>query len=360
MKILVTGAAGFIGSALALRLSKYGHDVCGIDNINGYYDPRLKIGRLKAAGITPSDEWGKVRVTPATGTYRDPVEIPDFPWHTPLRSATLPSLSFLRLDITDFDSLARLFDTEKFDVVINLAAQAGVRYSIENPLSYGKNNLLGFLNVLECSRRSAVPHFIYASSSSVYGADHKIPFSEDDRVDTPASLYAATKKSNELMAAAYTNLYGIPTVGLRFFTVYGPWGRPDMAPMLFSDAILSGKPIKVFNHGNLSRDFTFIDDIVEGISRVAESAPAAGARIYNIGRGEGVRLMDFIKLLEDNLGKKALLDMQPMQPGDVKDTWADTTNLKRDFGYTPSVSLAEGIESFAKWRLSYLPDSFIQ
>lgn len=351
MKILITGAAGFIGSALAYRLASEGNDIIAIDNINDYYDPRLKTGRLERLGITIDKNWHKKSVVPAAGYRKDPVLVADIPWLSPLQSYLFPNLKFIRLDICDFDSLMQLCHNNAFDVVVNMAAQAGVRYSIDAPLSYGQTNLMGFLNVLECCRQTHAGRLVFASSSSVYGNNCKTPFSESDRVDSPVSLYAATKKSNELMAAAYNSLYSLSTVGLRFFTVYGPWGRPDMAPMLFSDAILENKPIKVFNYGNLSRDFTYIDDIVEGMTRIVESSPSADARIYNIGRGHSERLKDFISLLERNLGKKAVLEMLPMQPGDVHDTWADTSRLRKDFGYTPTISLEEGIAAFARWRL---------
>lgn len=251
--------------------------------------------------------------------------------------------------------MERLFAEEKFDAVMNLAAQAGVRYSIENPMAYVESNLVGFVTLLECARRHPVRHFVYASSSSVYGGNTKTPFSEDDRVDNPVSLYAATKKSNELMANVYSKLYGVPTTGLRFFTVYGPWGRPDMAPMLFSDAIMSGKPIKVFNNGDLSRDFTYVEDIVAGVTRVIDSAPAGEipSEVYNIGCGHPMQLMDFIRTLEEALGRKAVMEMLPMQPGDVYTTYADTRKLEEQMGYRAKVELPEGVDRFAKWYLEY-------
>ena len=333
MKVLVTGAAGFIGFHLVQSLCRRGDTVVGIDNINDYYPVSLKYARLCESGIAEEEIVQGHRVA----------------------SRTMPNYSFLRLDITDLPSLERLFEEERFDAVVNLAAQAGVRYSIENPFAYIQSNVVGFINLLECCRRAKVAHLVYASSSSVYGGNTKTPFSESDRVDNQVSVYAATKKSNELMANVYAKLYGLPVTGLRFFTVYGPWGRPDMAPMLFTKAILSGKPIKVFNNGDLSRDFTYIDDIIEGVVRVLDSAPqgAIPAEVYNIGHGSPVPLMDFIHTLEDKLGRKAEMQMMPMQPGDVYTTYADTTALANRFGYEPSTSLDAGIESFVHWYKAY-------
>ena len=320
MKILVTGAAGFIGSKLACLLAQRGDEVVGIDNINDYYDIRLKQGRL--------EEFGR-----------------DF--------------RFVRMDLTDREGLNRLFADEHFDKVVNLAAQAGVRYSITNPYAYLDSNLVGFLNILECCRHHGVQYLVYASSSSVYGMNEKVPFSEDDKVDTPVSLYAATKKANEGMAHAYSKLYGLPTTGLRFFTVYGPWGRPDMAPMLFARAISRGEPIRVFNHGNLSRDFTYIDDIVNGTIGVIDRMPVAAdcpnevpAKVYNIGCSSPVRLMDFIQEIEQALGVEAKKEFLPMQAGDVYQTYADTTKLETEVGYKPSISLHEGITRFIEWYKS--------
>ena len=331
MKILVTGAAGFIGFHLVTRLAERGDEIVGIDSINDYYDVRLKYARLVASGIDEKDiEDEKI-----------------------VQSICYPSYRFVKMCLEDRQGLQQLFAKEQFDIVVNLAAQAGVRYSIDNPYAYIESNIVGFLNLLECVRHHSVKHFVYASSSSVYGGNAKTPFSEQDRVDNPVSLYAATKKSNELMANVYTRLYGIPSTGLRFFTVYGPWGRPDMAPMLFSKAILSGAPIKVFNHGNLLRDFTYIDDIIEGVLRVidkrAYDKEQPEARIYNIGAGHPVRLMDFISTLEEAFGKKAVLTMMPMQPGNVYMTYADTSLLEHDFGYKPIVSLQTGILKFVDW-----------
>lgn len=337
MKILVTGTAGFIGYHLAKRLLERGDEVVGIDSINDYYDIRLKYARLSETGIAESEiEYGKA-----------------------VQSTEYPAYRFIKLQLEDRDALQKLFAEEHFDAVMNLAAQAGVRYSLENPYAYIESNVVGFVNLLECARHNPVRHFVYASSSSVYGGNTKTPFSEDDRVDNPVSLYAATKKSNELMANVYSKLYGIPTTGLRFFTVYGPWGRPDMAPILFTKAIVAGEPIKVFNNGNLSRDFTYIDDIIEGVVRVIDKAPAATdehpvpAEVYNIGCGHPMQLMDFIRTLEKSLGKKAEMNMMPMQKGDVYTTYADTTKLERDFGYKPHVTLEEGIARFVEWYESY-------
>ena len=262
---------------------------------------------------------------------------------------------FVRMDITDKESIHNLFKEEQFDAVMNLAAQAGVRYSIENPYAYVQSNVVGFINLLEAARYNGIKHFVYASSSSVYGGNTKTPFSEEDRVDNQVSIYAATKKSNELMAHVYSKLYKLPTTGLRFFTVYGPWGRPDMAPMLFAKAILAGQPIKVFNNGNLSRDFTYIDDIVEGVVRIIDKIPEkeVPAEVYNIGCGHPVQLMDFIHTLEDCLGKKAQMEMLPMQKGDVYTTYADTSMLEKEIGYKGKVLLLEGIDKFVKWYNLY-------
>ena len=313
MKVLVTGAAGFVGFHLVQRLLGRGDEVVGLDNLSDYYSVALKEARL-----------AQVR----SGRFR-----------------------FVKMDLADREALPALFAAERFDAVVNLAAQAGVRYSVENPWAYVDSNVVGFLNVLECCRHNPVRHRVYASSSSVYGGNEKTPFSEEDRVDDPVSLYAATKKSDELMAACYSKLYGIPTTGLRFFTVYGPWGRPDMSPMLFASAILAGKPLKVFNHGDMLRDFTYVDDIVEGVVRVLDRQPARH-EIYNIGCSHPVRLMDFISELERALGRKAEKILLPMQPGDVYQTYADTSKLERELGYKPRVMLREGIDRFVAWYLS--------
>ena len=332
MKILVTGAAGFIGSTLALRLLERGDSVCGIDNMNDYYDVRLKEARLQ-------------------------------------RIKDHRHFEFQKLDIIDREAMAELFQKQKFDAVMHLAAQAGVRYSITNPQSYIDSNLVGFGNILEGSRHSGVKHLAFASSSSVYGANTKLPFSEHDNVDHPVSLYAATKKANELMAHSYSHLYDLPCTGLRFFTVYGPWGRPDMALFKFTKGILEGDPIPVFNHGKMIRDFTYIDDIVEGVVRVIDRPASpnpdwsgktpdsatsyAPYRIYNIGNNQPVELMRYIEVLEQSLGKKAKLEMLPMQDGDVPATYANTENLENDVGFRPRTSVEHGIAKFVEWYKSY-------
>lgn len=318
MKILVTGVAGFIGCETALAFLKDGHEVIGIDNLNDYYSPKLKRDRL----------------------------------------ARIPSerFSFVECSLSDKEKLLRLFKDNSFGVVVNLAAQAGVRYSLVNPQSYVDSNITGFLNILECARAYPPKHLVYASSSSVYGRNTETPFRTTDRVEKPSSLYAATKRSNELMAETYHHLFLLNLTGLRFFTVYGPWGRPDMSPWLFADAITHGRPIKVFNNGKMMRDFTYIDDIVEGIRRIAYDGTEKKEslnRLYNIGRGEPVKLMDFIATLEKNFGRVAEKIMMPMQPGDVEITWADTEALERDIGYRPGVSLEEGIARFAEWFKEY-------
>ena len=333
MKVLVTGAAGFIGFYTVLALARRGDEVVGIDSINDYYDPNLKYARLEQCGIGREeiDRGGLVQ------------------------SAKFEGYRFKKMLLEEREELQRLFESEKFDAVCNLAAQAGVRYSIENPYAYIDSNIVGFINLLECCRHNVVQHLVYASSSSVYGQNAKVPFSEDDRVDTPVSLYAATKKANELMAHTYAKLYSIPATGLRFFTVYGPWGRPDMAPMLFTKAITKGESIKIFNGGDLSRDFTYIDDIVEGVLRVIDKVPTGEVpyKIYNIGCSQPVKLMDFISTLEQALGREANKEMLPMQAGDVYQTYADTTHLEQDFGYCPKTSLKEGIGRFVEWYIEF-------
>ncbi len=337
MKILVTGAAGFIGYYVAKKLLSYGEEVVGIDNLNDYYDVNLKISRIKQLGINESNiEYKK--------TYR---------------STKFSTFKFVRLDITDRDNLYRLFSDEQFEHVINLAAQAGVRYSLENPFAYIDSNINGFVNLLECCRHFPVKHFIYASSSSVYGGNIKTPFSENDRVEQPVSLYAATKVADELIASCYSKLYNIPSTGLRFFTVYGPWGRPDMAPILFTKAILAEQPIKIFNNGNLLRDFTYIDDIVEGVLKINSRPPTQekGDRrhiVYNIGCSKPIKLMDFVKILEKELGKNAKKIYLPMQQGDVFQTFADTSRLEADFNFKPKIQLSEGVHKFVKWWKSDL------
>lgn len=331
MKILITGAAGFIGYHLCRRLLDEGHQITGIDSLNDYYDVRLKLARLAELGIdAPTDD------TPQ------------------LRSSRTAPMRFAQMHIEDVAVLEGLFAAERFDRVIHLAAQAGVRYSLENPIAYASSNVLGFVNLLECCRKQGVGHVLYASSSSVYGGNTKVPFAENDPVNHPVSLYAATKRSDELIAEVYARLYALPLTGLRFFTVYGPWGRPDMAPMLFTRSILAGKPIRVFNHGDMRRDFTYIDDIVEGVVRLLDQVPSGAipTELFNIGHGSPMELMEFIHTLERALSRTAQLDLQPMQPGDVPCTWADTTHLQERIHFQPRVTLAEGIGRFAAWYLS--------
>jgi len=337
MKVLVTGAAGFIGFYVSKVLLSKGHLVVGLDNINDYYDVNLKFDRLNELGI-------------------DKTEASKF---NSLCKSKSEDFTFIRMNLEDREALPELFKTEKFDIVCNLAAQAGVRYSLENPETYVDSNLVGFLNILECCRNNNIKHLVYASSSSVYGMNKKIPFSTDDNVDHPISLYAATKKSNELMAHTYSHLFKIPTTGLRFFTVYGPWGRPDMAMFLFTDAIVKDNPIKVFNHGNMERDFTYIDDIVEGVVRIIEK-PATERiesnnlyKVYNIGNNNSVKLLDFIKEIEVNLDKVATKNMMEMQPGDVERTWADVDELIKDYDYRPNTSIKQGVKSFIDWFKNY-------
>jgi len=343
MKYLVTGTAGFIGFHVALYLLNRGESVVGVDNINDYYDVNLKYQRLAACGI----------IRESVSDNKKAV------------STKFPEYSFYKMDLSDKAVLMDIFEKEKIDVVINLAAQAGVRYSLTNPDAYITANIQSFLNILEACRAYPVKHLVYASSSSVYGANTKMPFSTSDNIDHPVSLYAATKKSNELMAHTYSHLFNIPTTGLRFFTVYGPWGRPDMALFLFIQAIEKGEPIQVFNHGKMKRDFTYIDDIVEGIIRVADRPakpnpdwtgqdPDPGSsyapfKVYNIGNSQPVELMDYIGALEKAMGKEAIKNMLPLQPGDVPSTYADVTDLKRDTGYQPQTSVEEGVAKFVAW-----------
>jgi len=343
MTHLVTGMAGFIGFHLARRLAERGDGVVGIDSINDYYDPALKLARLAELGIGSEAE----------------------AWGTEGRSSRYPGLSFLRLGLEDRSGMEKLFALRRFDAVCNLAAQAGVRYSIENPRAYVDSNVVGFLNVLECCRAAETPHLVFASSSSVYGLDGTRPFSVHEGANHPASIYAATKKADELMAHAYSHLYALPATGLRFFTVYGPWGRPDMAYYKFAEAIRSGKAIDVYNGGDMYRDFTYIDDIVEGLVRVMDKPPKPDAewdprmpdpasssapyRVYNIGNNNPVRLGDFIGALEAAIGKKAEKRNLPMQPGDLYATEADVSELERDFGWKPSTRVEEGLALFASW-----------
>ncbi|WP_428026074.1 NAD-dependent epimerase [Arcobacter sp.] len=329
MKILVTGTAGFIGYHLAKKLLERGNEVVGVDNINDYYDVNLKYARLSELGIEKDL------------LQEDKLVV----------SNKFPKHKFIKINLEDTEAVNNLFKTEKFDAVCNLAAQAGVRYSIENPHAYIQSNVVGFMNILEACRNYDVKNLSYASSSSVYGTNTSQPFKTTDKTDTPVSLYAATKKSNELMAHTYSHLYGIQTTGLRFFTVYGPWGRPDMAPMLFTDAILNDRPINVFNHGNMSRDFTYIDDIVDGVIKVIDN-PIHGTppfKIYNIGNNSPIQLLDFIKTIETAIGKEAVKNFMDMQDGDVISTFADVSDLIKDFGYKPDTSLEVGIDRFVKW-----------
>ena len=332
MKVLITGAAGFIGSALALRLVARGDEVVGIDNLNDYYDPTLKRARLA-------------------------------------RLENAAAFTDVRLDLEDRSGMNELFSAERPDAVVNLAAQAGVRYSLENPYAYVDTNLVGFINLLECCRHNDVKHLVYASSSSVYGSNTRMPFSVHDNVDHPLSMYAASKKANELMAHTYSHLYRLPTTGLRFFTVYGPWGRPDMALFLFTRRILAGEPIDVFNYGKHRRDFTYIDDIVEGVVRVLDRIPqpnpdwtgdkpdaassSAPYALYNIGNNQPVELMHYIEVLEACLGRKAEKNLLPLQPGDVPDTYADVSELERDVGYRPATSVEDGVQRFVDWYRDY-------
>lgn len=330
--VLVTGAAGFIGYHLSLRLLKEEINVTGIDNMNSYYDVGLKESRLA-------------------------------------QLLSYKNFAFIKADISDREAVQEVFKNNKFDVVVNLAAQAGVRYSLKNPYSYIDSNIVGFTNILECCRHNSVQHLVFASSSSVYGANTKMPFSVHHNVDHPVSLYAATKKANELMAHSYSHLYELPCTGLRFFTVYGPWGRPDMALFLFTDAILNGKPIKVFNHGKMTRDFTYIDDIIEGVARIMKKAPEpnqnwsgnspdpgtsyAKYKIFNIGNNNPVELMKFIENIEKVLGKKAKMEFLDLQPGDVVSTYADVDDLMKDVGFKPETLLEEGIRQFVNWYVDY-------
>lgn len=347
MKILVTGAAGFIGFHVAKRFVEEGYNVVGLDDINDYYSPDLKCDRLQILGINKKHiELGKITENEENKPFR-----------------------FFKSGLEQKENIDRLFEKERFEAVIHLAAQAGVRYSIKKPYEYIGSNVTGFLNILEAMRHNPVEHFIFASSSSVYGANTNVPFSVSDNVDHPVSLYAATKKSNELMAHTYANLYDIPTTGLRFFTVYGPWGRPDMAYYLFTDAILKDDPIKVFNHGDMERDFTYVDDIVEGIFRLLPKTPVpneqwtgknpdpatsfAPYRLFNIGNSNPVNLMDFIGEIEKQLGKKAEKNMMDIQPGDVPVTWADVEDLYEYIDFRPQVSIAEGIAAFVDWYKTY-------
>ncbi|HTN08603.1 NAD-dependent epimerase [Agriterribacter sp.] len=347
MKILITGTAGFIGFHLANYLVQRGDEVVGLDSINDYYDINLKYNRLQTAGIEKNDiEYNKLVSSSKHANYR-----------------------FIQLQLEDKGNLEKLFAAQQFDKVCNLAAQAGVRYSLTNPDVYINSNIVGFVNILECCRHNNVKHLAYASSSSVYGLNGKSPFATSDNVDHPISLYAASKKSNELMAHTYSHLFKMPTTGLRFFTVYGPWGRPDMALFLFTKAILENKPIQVFNNGNMVRDFTYVADIVEGVVRVIDNPPAGNSswdathpdpststapyKVYNIGNNNPVRLLDFIEAIEDSLGKKAEKQFLPMQPGDVAATCADVQDLVNNLHYKPDTKVQEGIQRFIEWYRGY-------
>lgn len=332
MKVVVTGAAGFIGFHVCKALCERGDEVVGLDNLNDYYDVTLKQARLQ-------------------------------------QLESLPGFRFVKMDIADRVAIKKLFEQERFNRVINLAAQAGVRYSLENPNAYVDSNLVGFANLLESCRHHSIEHFVYASSSSVYGANETMPFSTQDNVDHPVSLYAATKKANELMAHSYSHLYQIPTTGLRFFTVYGPWGRPDMSPILFAKAILAGDPIKVFNYGKHRRDFTYIDDIVAGVVSCLDRIPTGNPhwsglkpdpsssrapwKIYNIGNSEPIELFRYIELMEKAFGKTTEKELLPLQPGDVEHTYADVSSLQKDIGYSPSTSIEQGLQLFADWYRDY-------
>lgn len=335
MKILVTGAAGFIGFHLVQKLIKNtNYSIIGLDSINEYYDPSLKLARLKEGGITLQYSH-KGRLT----------------------QSNFENYKFIKLDLNDSEGIDELFKNEQFDIVINLAAQAGVRYSLENPRAYLNSNLDGFFNILEASKENQIKHLIYASSSSVYGLADEMPFKETYNTDKPISLYAATKKSNEILAYSYSHMYKLPTTGLRFFTVYGPWGRPDMALFKFTKNILEDKKIEIYGNGEMERDFTYVDDIVESVSKLVELPPSSEDgyfyRILNIGRGQPVKLMDFIKILETKLNKKAKYKFLDMQPGDVKTTFADTTALEQLISYKPKINLDQGISDFIDWYISY-------
>ena len=347
MKILVTGSAGFIGFHMANKLMDRNDEIVGLDSLNDYYDVNMKFDRLELQGI----------------------ERKTVIYNTLIKSTSIPNFSFIQLRIEDKDNLNQLFDQQKFDIVVNLAAQAGVRYSLTNAQAYIDSNLIGFAYLLECCRHHQIKHLVYASSSSVYGLNESVPFYTSSNVDHPISLYAATKKSNELLAHVYSHLFHLPTTGLRFFTVYGPWGRPDMALFLFTKAIIEGKPINVFNNGEMIRDFTFVDDIVEGLARVVDNPPAgnplwdatqpnpsdstAPYKIYNIGNNKPVTLLHFIEAIEEEVGLKAIKHFLPLQAGDVPATYADVSDLINDIHYTPNTMIKDGIKSFVNWYRDY-------
>lgn len=336
-KVLVTGAAGFIGFHITKKLLENGNEVIGIDNINDYYDINLKYARLTKSGISIDSSKSN-----STNIYQ---------------SELYPNYKFVKMDIEDREQLYELFSSEKFDKVCHLAAQVGVRYSLENPHAYVGSNLIGFVNIIEACRQYDVKHLVYASSSSVYGDSKAMSLKTSSNVDRPISLYAATKKSNELIAHTYSHLYNLPTTGLRFFTVYGPWGRPDMAYFIFVNNILNGIPIKIYNGGDMYRDFTYIDDIVEGIKRVieitADTRKSVPYKLYNIGNSSTILLLDFIKQIEKSLGKNAIKEFLPIQPGDVHRTEADISDLKKDYNYKPDTPLDKGINEFVLWYKSY-------
>lgn len=329
MKILVTGAAGFIGFHLSKALLKQGFKVVGIDNINDYYSVKLKCDRLKELGV---------------------VEIGE---NTQYKSNKHTNFQFYKIDIIDKEKVNRLFENEKFDIIVNLAAQAGVRYSLEYPHEYVNSNIIGFLNVLEACKQYKVDKILYASSSSVYGKNIKQPFSVEDKTDSPISMYAVTKKTNELMAHAYSNLFNIQTIGLRFFTVYGPWGRPDMAPFLFADSILNGNKVNVFNNGEMKRDFTYIDDIINGMILLIEKNIEEKYKVFNIGNSKPIDLMYFIRNLETNLNRKAFFNFKEMQLGDLKETWADIDDLQKEVEFRPTMNVEDGVKIFATWYKDY-------
>ena len=331
-RYLVTGVAGFIGFHLSKRLLEEGYDVVGLDNINDYYSVDLKYARLESLGISHHEAETE---------------------ELPCKSNIYPSFTFYRIDLTNTKALKKLFSMNKFDKVCHLAAQAGVRYSIENPSVYIQSNLVGFANLIEEVRHANIDHFIYASSSSVYGESDNVPFKTEHKVDNPISLYAATKKANELIAHTYSHLYGFKTTGLRFFTVYGPWGRPDMAYYLFTKAIMEGKSIKVFNNGDMFRDFTYVDDIIEGITRIIVKPCVHNYKIYNIGNNRSEKLGEFIETIEKHLDKKAIKNFIPIQPGDVKKTFADVQELINDYNYAPSTTIDDGLKEFIKWYINF-------